>query len=92
MVINLASQDKGLLQRSLTQIKKSIRFCKAINARLFTFHPGFRIDPQERKAAPKEELDDTLDFYYDRRIPLIPYEKAFATFVSSVSEICDDAH
>jgi len=91
MVINLASQDKGLLQRSLTQIKKSIRFCKSIGARLFSFHPGFRIDPQEREAAPEGELDNTLDFYYDQRIPLVPYEKAFDTFVNSVAEICDYA-
>ncbi len=91
IVINLASQNKYLLEKSLTQIKRSIRFCKAINARLFTFHPGFRIDPQERKAAPGGELDDTLDFYYDWRIPLIPYEQAFNTFVNSVLEICDYA-
>jgi len=91
VVINLASQNKDLLQKSLAQIKESIRFCKTINAGLFTFHPGFRIDPQERKAAPEGELDDTLDFYYDQKIPVIPYEKAFATFVNSVSEICDYA-
>ncbi len=91
IVMNLASQNKDLLGKSLNQIKKSVRFCKAINARLFTFHPGFKIDPQERKAAPEGELDDTLDFYYDQKIPLIPYEEAFATLVNSVSEICDYA-
>ena len=30
---------------SLQHIKKSILFCKKINAKLYTFHPGFLSDP-----------------------------------------------
>lgn len=48
-VINLASQNKVILNRSINQIKKSIILSKKINGKYFSFHAGFRIDPEVKK-------------------------------------------
>jgi len=73
-IVNLASQDKKLLARSRKQIKASIEFCHRYHSKLFTFHAGFRADP-----------DST--FRFPAKGPIAPYQKAFNTFVESVKEI-----
>ena len=52
-VINLASRDKNILKKSINQIKKSIIYSKKINAKYFSFHAGFRIDPAVKKLGKK---------------------------------------
>jgi len=54
-VINLASRDKSILKKSINQIKKSIFYSKKINAKYFSFHAGFRIDPAVKKLGKKFE-------------------------------------
>ena len=71
-VVNLASQDPVILKRSKEQIKRSIDFCQSMGIKLFTFHAGFRADPDEK-----------LRF----RQPVTPYDIAFDTFIESVNEI-----
>ena len=44
-VINIASQNTEIRQRSINHIYKSIDFCSYIGAKLYTFHPGFLTDP-----------------------------------------------
>lgn len=73
-VVNLASQDAVLLKRSKQQMKRSIDFCHSLGIRLFSFHAGFRADP-----------NDKLRFSHDQSVA--PYETAFDTFVESVKEI-----
>ena len=45
IVVNIASQNKMIRKKSLLHVKNSITFSKKINARLYTFHPGFLTDP-----------------------------------------------
>jgi len=73
-IINLASQDEKILRLSKNQIKKSIDLCSKLGVELFSFHAGFRADPDLNYVFPK-----------DNYITL--YEKAFGTFVESVKEI-----
>jgi len=73
-VVNLASQDPMILNRSKAQIKRSIEFCHSLGIKLFTFHAGFRADP-----------DDKLRFSQEQ--PVAPYEIVFNTFVNSIKEI-----
>ena len=73
-IVNLASQDPVILKRSKDQIKRSIRFCHALGIKLFTFHAGFRADPDEKLRFPRGQ-------------PVTPYETAFNTFIESVREI-----
>lgn len=74
-IINLASQDKQIREKSIVQIKKSIDFCADFNITFFSFHAGFRADP-----------DIKLKFVPDN-IP--EYETSFNTFKESVVEIVD---
>ena len=45
-VVNIASLDKELRERSINHIISSIKFADKINASLYTFHPGFLSDPK----------------------------------------------
>jgi len=72
-IINLASQNKKILGKSINQIKKSTDFCSNLNINLFSFHAGFRVDP-----------DINLKFNFNN-IP--DYEKSFNIFKNSVQEI-----
>ena len=76
-IINLASTDPAILAKSREQIKRSIDFCSEVGIGLFSFHAGFRADP-----------DNTLNF---RGRKVAPYERAFAIFVESINEISNYA-
>lgn len=54
-VINLASSNRNILKRSIAHVKKSILYSKKINAKYFSFHAGFRIDPGIKKLGKKFE-------------------------------------
>ncbi len=44
-VLNIASFNSEVRQRSIEQIFKAIDFCQDYGANLYTFHPGFLTDP-----------------------------------------------
>jgi sugar phosphate isomerase/epimerase len=72
-IINLASQNKNILTKSVAQLKKSIDFCAEFNINLFSFHSGFRVDP-----------DPHLKFTVNN-IP--SYDISFDTFRSSLETL-----
>jgi len=76
-IINLASQDKRIREKSIVQIKSSIDFCAALNINLFSFHAGFRVDPDMNFKFAPDNIPD--------------YETSFNTFKESVLEIVDHA-
>lgn len=76
-IINLASQDKNIFKKSMRQILSSIDFCSKFHIDLFSFHSGFRVDP-----------DMNLKFS-QKNIP--PYEISFNTFKDSLLTIVDYA-
>jgi len=76
-IINLASQNKQILQKSIDQIIKSIDFCNDCNVKIFSFHAGFRVDP-----------DMNLKFDLHN---IIKYQTSFNTFKDSVLKIADYA-
>ena len=76
-IVNLASPDKQILRKSIAQMKNSIDFCVDFNINFFSFHAGFRVDPN---------INLKFDF---NNIP--EYEKSFSMFRESVAEIADYA-
>jgi len=76
-IINLASQNKQILQKSIDQIIKSIDFCNDYNIKIFSFHAGFRVDP-----------DINLKFDLNN---ITEYQTSFNTFKESVLKIADYA-
>jgi len=77
-IVNLASQNAAILKSSKKQIKDSIEFCHELGIKLFSFHAGFRVDPD-------------INFQFPKDRPITSYKKAFNTFVESVKEIDDYA-
>ena len=45
IILNISSLDKNIRENSIKKIKDSIIFCSRLNSKLYTFHPGFVIDP-----------------------------------------------
>lgn len=78
---NLASQNPVILKRSKAQIKSSIEFCHSLGIELFTFHGGFRFDPDNKRRFCEDEVITPED----QAITL--YERAFNTLIESVDEI-----
>lgn len=76
-IINLASQNKQILQKSIDQINKSIDFCNDFNIKIFSFHAGFRVDP-----------DINLKFDLNN---ITEYQTSFNTFKESVLKIANYA-
>ena len=76
-IVNLASPDKQILRKSIDQMKNSIDFCADFDINFFSFHAGFRVDP-----------DINLKFGFNN-IP--EYENSFNIFKESVEKIVDYA-
>lgn len=69
-VINLASDNKKILKRSIDHIKKSILFVKKIGGNIYSFHAGFRVDPNFKSLGKKF-----------KEINMISKKKAFNNFI-----------
>ena len=76
-IINLASQTKKILKKSVNQIQASIDFCSKFKIDLFSFHSGFRVDPNMNLRFSKKNIP--------------PYEISFNTFKDSLLTIVDYA-
>jgi sugar phosphate isomerase/epimerase len=59
-VVNIASLDENIRKQSVNHIKKAIDYCNKINAKLYTFHPGFISDP-----IPSNQDSENYDFKWN---------------------------
>ncbi len=86
-VVNIASLDENIYQRSIKHIKDSIDFCSKINARLYTFHPGFLTDPKGSNLS-----NQNYDFQWESvRLKTTSYEAAWERMTDAISEIAPHA-
>jgi len=83
IVLNLASQDKEILQKSKRQVKRSIEFCVEMGIKFYSFHPGFLVDPVKGEQT-KDKRD--YDFNFSERV-VADYDQAFFVFMESIKEI-----
>tara|TARA_B100000902_G_C27303107_1_gene913940 strand:- start:64 stop:915 length:852 start_codon:yes stop_codon:yes gene_type:complete len=82
-VINIASRNKNIRKKSLRHIKNSIKFSKKINAKLYTFHPGFLTDPDGSNLSKKN-----YDFLWDKKKLLASnYNKSWKLMISAIRKI-----
>lgn len=78
-VINLASQNKSVLEKSIEHTKRAISLSHTLGSNLYSLHAGIRIDPSpERLGKP---------LYFKEKIA--SYKKAFQTFIDSIQELCN---
>tara|TARA_Y100000590_G_scaffold219798_1_gene248873 strand:- start:4435 stop:5295 length:861 start_codon:yes stop_codon:yes gene_type:complete len=75
-VINLASDNKKILNQSIGHIKKSILFVKRLGGNTYSFHAGFRLDPNFKSLGKKFE-----------KIKMMSKKKAFSNFVKQTKKI-----
>ena len=73
-IVNLASQNPVILSQSQVHIERAIEFCHHVGIRLFTFHAGWRADPDVKFRFPQDSL-------------VVPYDTAFSTFIESMDKI-----
>ena len=76
-IINLASENKKILDSSLNQIINSLDFCSDNKIDLISFHSGFRSDPSN-------------DFKFNSKV-ISPYETAFNIFKDSIIKLAEYA-
>ena len=82
MVLNIASLDDTIYNRSIKHVIDAIRFCGETGARLYTFHPGFLTDPMgaQRHSA-------NYDFLFeDSHLGVTNYNKSFEQMINGVSQ------
>ena len=80
-VINLASQDKEVEEKSLNFVRRSIELASMIGGTHYSFHAGFLLDPK-----PKE-LGNKLS-----KVEIFDRDKAKATFYKNVKNVSNLAN
>lgn len=73
-IMNLAARDEVIREKSLQVCRNAIDLCNHLGYKLYSFHPGFRVE-------------ETLDSDFELSSNVIPYDEAFSTFIRSVEEI-----
>ena len=82
-VINIASLSKKIRERSINQIKRSIEFYKKINAKIYTFHPGFIGDPLRANRNKKN-----YDFIWKKKNIKDQYLLVYNQMILSLKKNC----
>lgn len=84
-VLNIASMDDEIYNKSINHIFNAIDFCDKIGASLYTFHPGFMTDPRG-----SNQRTENYDFQWeDQKLNLGNYDKAFERMIKAVSKVVD---
>ena len=79
-VLNLASENNQIFNKSRDHIINSIKLCKEINSHYYSFHAGFLIDPKVSELGKRVSIRKLLD-----------REKAMFLFIDRLNEIADYA-
>ena len=86
-VLNIASLDESIRERSISHIRKAIDFCTEIGAKLYTFHPGFLTDPHGSNTS-----DKNYDFQWSKKqLEDSNYEKAINNMYQALDEVVNYA-
>lgn len=80
-ILNLASGDREIRQKSLAQAKKSIKLCHRLHSDLFSVHAGFITDP----------AFGVSHFDFSAVNGKADYETAFCNFTEAIGELLDYA-
>ncbi len=75
-VLNLASLDEKIVHKSKEHILNSIKLCKVLGSKYYSFHAGFLIDPKVDELGKKVGLQKLND-----------RQKSLSLFIERVNEI-----
>ena len=85
-VVNIASLNNKIRNLSLQHAKRAISFCKKINSKLYTIHPGFLLDPIKANSSTKN-----YDFIWRNKNENKNYKKAYNNMIESLKKITNFA-
>jgi len=87
-VLNMASNDKDIVERSIKHVFEAIDFCEMTGSLLYTFHPGFLSDPKGPNSSSQN-----YDFLWDDSMLNLTnsYNNAFETMLSSIDKCANYA-
>jgi sugar phosphate isomerase/epimerase len=86
-VLNIASSDTDIYSKSIKHVFNSIDFCAKINAKLYTFHPGFITDP-----IGANETEKDYNFRWDSSHPnKTKYKVAYDNMLRGINTIVEYA-
>jgi sugar phosphate isomerase/epimerase len=86
-VVNIASLNDKIRNRSIQHILDAIDFCAETKAGLYTFHPGFLSDPEKAGRSGK-----SYDFLFNNEKPTSKfYEIAFEKMIESINTVIPHA-
>lgn len=84
IVVNIASDDPQIVDLSIEHIRKSIDYTASIGGHLYTFHPGFLMDPLSAN-----QSDENYDFVFaEDSAGSASYQRAWDRMMASVETIC----
>ena len=87
-VLNIASIDDSIRSLSIQHIKSAIDFCAQIEAKLYTFHPGFSTDPKGPNLS-----NDNFDFHWDQnQLTNANHTKAKSLMYQALDEVIEYAN
>ena len=85
-VVNIASLNERIRNLSLQHARRAINFCREINSKLYTVHPGFVVDPVTAGKSKKN-----YDFIWKNKNLNKNYKSAFKNMLSSLKKIVNFA-
>ncbi len=80
-VLNLCSRNKSNLKKTINHIKQGILLAKKTNSKYYSFHAGFRFDPEVKelgkKISKKKLMNKSLAYkiFYERLIKINKFAK-----------------
>lgn len=85
LILNIASKNEDVINKSLDFIKNAIDFAIGIGAQIYTIHPGFLAEPTDESRS-----SDNFDFNFlpaDPQTLSMEYDKCYGIFLGSLKRI-----
>jgi sugar phosphate isomerase/epimerase len=93
--LNLASQDDSLRQRSVEYVRDGIDFCAQYGINRYTFHAGFRADPDENLQFDTTEISPVspcMETFVDSLESVLSYAKRHGVSVAIENNVVEPGH
>lgn len=94
-VPNLASQDESIRQRSVEYVRDGLDFCSRHGIDSYTFHAGFRVDPDTSfrfNANTVPDVDSCMETFVESLRTLRPYAEELGVDIAIENSVATDDH
>jgi sugar phosphate isomerase/epimerase len=94
-IINLSSTDDEILRRSISYVREGIEFCSRHGIDRYTFHSGFRVDPDENlrfEAKEAPSASSCMETFVDSLERILPYAEERGVSVAVENNVVGSKH